>query len=570
MKKTLFLTICLLGFIISSCSDFLDQDNRSDAVSHDFYKTKIGFNSLLNSAYSSLRSVYGGAPWVFSAGTDLFASGKQGVDAIGLYGASYNSADTDVLYFYTECYKGIQLANSVIHYGEITEESSVRLQYIDEARFLRSYYYYLLVQHFGGVSLSKNMFDSAVMNHTRESAEKVYQFVIDEFIYLISKDSHLLERSETSGDNFGRANKRAALHFLAKTYLARGYESFAENNDFTNAAQYAESAISGIKPTIPFSDVFSINNEENDEIFWSVQYSSSTLENLSKDGNMQQSVFGVYLGGGEESNKYNAGYLAPTLRLHSLFEKGDKRYKGTFMLELHKYYYDYYKTPSSSPIKYFYAPGWMSDIDIQAWRNEDIEMRKGTTVIKMQDVSPDRYGVINDYEIKCTQDYGVACIRKFDDPSSPFSMTGSTHDIILARLGETYLIAAEAYIKLNKPEKAKEKIDILRERVTEVGFDLSVDQSKLAGDIGIDFILDERARELAGEYHRWMDLKRTGRLIPYVANGTYEGKACYGYNHDKIKVEDFKGNDGNYKILRPIPLDAINRNKEQITQNPGF
>ena len=360
------------------------------------------------------------------------------------------------------------------------------------------------------------------------------------------------------------------MHFLATTYLARGYETFADSNDFTNAAQYAEKAINGEKPTIAFSDVFSINNEENDEIFWSVQYSSATLEDLSKDGNMQQSVFGVYLGGAEEKNKYNAGYLAPTVHLHNLFTKGDKRYEGTFMLELHKFYYDYYTAPTTSPIKYFYAPGWMSDADITAWKNENPTLRQNATVIKMSEMSEDRKGNMTAYADKCTDDYGVACIRKFDDPTSAFSMTGSTHDIILARLGETYLVAAEAYVKLNQPDKAKVKINELRERATEAGYDLSVQESDVTGEQGIDFILDERARELAGEYHRWMDLKRTGRLIQYVANGTYDGQACFAYNHDNIKVSDFVGNDGNYKILRPIPLDAINRNKETVKQNPGF
>ena len=141
------------------------------------------------------------------------------------------------------------------------------------------------------------MFESAVMNHARESAENIYQFVIDEFSYLASDDSQLLERSEATGDNFGRANKRAAMHFLAKTYLARGYETFADSNDFTNAALCAEKAINGEKPTIAFNDVFSINNEENDEIFWSVQYSSATLEDLSKDGNMnsRSKITGVVL-----------------------------------------------------------------------------------------------------------------------------------------------------------------------------------------------------------------------------------------------------------------------------------
>lgn len=399
MKKLLYIIICLGSLSLTACSDFLEQDNRSNAVSDEFYNTQTGFSSLLNTVYSSLRSVYGGAPWVFSAGTDLFASGKQGVDAIGLYGSSYNSADGDVLNFYTECYKGIQLANSVICYGETTEDSSVRLQYIDEARFLRAYYYYLLVQHFGGVSLTTTMFTTAEMNHKRQSAELVYQFVIDEFSDLASDNSHLLERSDAVEENFGRVNKRAALHFLAKTYLTRGYETFADNDDFKNAAYYAELAIARSEPTISFEDVFDIENEENDEIFWSVQYSSATLEDLSADGNMQQSVFGVYLGGAEEKNKYNAGYLAPTLYLHQLFSEGDNRYEGTFMLELHQYYYDYYTQPLTSPIKYYYAPYWMTDNDIAMWRNSS-ELHKDAVIIKMQEEGTDRFGDINTYKTR--------------------------------------------------------------------------------------------------------------------------------------------------------------------------
>ena len=64
MKKAIYIATCLLGLTISSCSDFLEQDNRSDVPSNEFYNTKTGFNSLLNSTYSSLRSIYGGAPWV--------------------------------------------------------------------------------------------------------------------------------------------------------------------------------------------------------------------------------------------------------------------------------------------------------------------------------------------------------------------------------------------------------------------------------------------------------------------------------------------------------------------------
>ena len=74
--------------------------------------------------------------------------------------------------FYVSCFKGIQLANSVISYGDITEDSSVRLQYVDEARFIRAWYYFQLVQQFGPVALNKQMFDHAEMSHERADVYK--------------------------------------------------------------------------------------------------------------------------------------------------------------------------------------------------------------------------------------------------------------------------------------------------------------------------------------------------------------------------------------------------------------
>jgi len=79
-------------------------------------------------------------------------------------------------------------------------------------------------------------------------------------------------------------------------------------------------------------------------------------------------------------------------------------------------------------------------------------------------------------------------------------------------------------------------------------------------DASIDYILDERAREFAGEYNRWYDLKRTGRLVQYVSN----------YNPDVPSESYMMGEDGYYKILRPIPQDAIGLNTATIKQNPGY
>ena len=77
-----------------------------------------------------------------------------------------------------------------------------------------------------------------------------------------------------------------------------------------------------------------------------------------------------------------------------------------------------------------------------------------------------------------------------------------------------------------------------------------------AAQMNIDFILDERARELAGEQLRWFDLKRTGKLVERV----------------KARNPDAAAYVQAFHLLRPIPqrqLDAVS-NKTVFTQNPGY
>jgi hypothetical protein len=64
---------------------------------------------------------------------------------------------------------------------------------------------------------------------------------------------------------------------------------------------------------------------------------------------------------------------------------------------------------------------------------------------------------------------------------------------------------------------------------------------------------------LAGEYHRWYDLKRTGKLVEYVTT----------YNK-QVSDADMKGIGGVYKILRPIPAQAIELSTNRPEQNPGY
>lgn len=570
--KHLYIFALAASLAFTACSDFLEQDNKSNVPTEEFYNTANGFASLTNSAYSSLRTIYSAQPQLFVAGTDLYADGKSQGVVMGQY--TFTTDEGIIKDFYDRCYKGIQLANSVIAYGETTEDNAQRLQYIDEARYLRAWWYFQLVQQFGPVALNTEMFESAVMSHERTDLATVYQFIIDEFTYLASADSHLLERASSG---VGRANKRAAAFYAAKAYLTRGwldgtdYEaqeaSIAQASDFDNAVTYARQAINGELPALSIEEAFDVNNEENDELFWSVQYSSSAVENPVDDGSYQQAQFGAYQGGSEKPrNKAIDGNFAPSLRLQQMYTRGDGRLEQTFMLEFHEAYFDWYTNPTSK-ILYYYAPAWATDEDIAAWRADDPNGIKTETLVSKTvaegGIAPSN-GQPASYKDRRTQDFGNAAIKKFDDYTETSianrSTTCSMHDVVLARLGEAYLIAAEAYYKKGDIRQAAEMINNLRQRPGTIKSGYETAMHVDAADITIDFILDERARELAGEYVRWTDLKRTHKLIEYVTE----------YNEDGVELSALTGPDGKYKILRPIPQAAIDLNQAHVEQNPGY
>ena len=103
-----------------------------------------------------------------------------------------------------------------------------------------------------------------------------------------------------------------------------------------------------------------------------------------------------------------------------------------------------------------------------------------------------------------------------------------------------------------KQTEAKNDINVVRTRAGAA----TINESEAT----IDYILDERAREFAGEYNRWYDLKRTCKLVQYVS----------AYNPDVPSEANMKGSDGQYKVLRPIPQDAIGLNSATVVQNPGY
>lgn len=568
MKKIIY-TLITVTLLLTGC-DFLDPENKSNGASSDeYFGTPEGFETLVNAAYASLKEIYKGDPKMFCAGTDLYADGGHSIDVSLHRYQSLIPSDNSVKDFYSNCFKGVESANCILHYSEKTEVTSTLPTRVAEARFLRGYYYYLLVQYFGDVAIMREYSNTVIVEVGRDPKADVYDFIITEW-----KD--ILNSSLPEEDSIGRVSKQAVRHFLAKIYLVRGWDAdCAQADDFSNAASYAEAAIAGKGLTTPFGELWSPTNENNDEFIFSVQYDRGALVGSVgvSGGQSQQNYYSVYLNEPAMGNKGGSSSYIATLRSIKLFAEHDTRWEGTFMDVVYKYngkdrpetgYYAYYRNEQLDTVRIeaYYPREFEASADqIAAWRAVDPEKRTDTRVVPMtamtvrafDGVSPIKY----EEAIK-TDAYGGICVRKFDDPESIHGNGSSFRDIVLARLGETYLIAAEAYFKMNKPDKAAEKINIVRRRAAESGFNLDVQES----DITLDFILEERGRELFGEFHRWMDLKRTGKLIEY--NALYN-KDMAGSAYDLMK-----GKDGQYKLLRPIPQDAIDLNKAEIKQNPGY
>lgn len=540
---------------LTNCSDYLEEENKSNIEADAYYKTKDGYESLVNSTYSTLRDIYD-LPWLFEAGTDMYVQGRSDAQPESL--SEYRNltpSDQNVATFYAACYKAIQRSNIGLYYADVTEQTDVTSARKGELKFLRAYYYFLLVQTFGDVALVTERFEGPALAFERTLSPEVYAFIISEM------EEALTLLDGVSNPAFGRVTARAVRHYLAKVHLTRGYASYAETDDFQKAADYADDAINGEALTISFKDLFWPGKEKNAEVLFSVQYDKASILNPQNDGSNQNAFFGPYMGGegAARGYPYRTYTLVPTMYVFNLFTEDDARFEGTFMLTFYDRYYDFYDKNSNlgslNIWYYYYAPSWVTDVD--AWRAEDPTHRNATIVVPFGTAWEANTG---------SADRATPAVRKFDDPTSLYTASvngNSTRDIYLARLGETYLIAAEAYLQLDDQATAADRINAVRKRADKSGTDaLQIG----AGDVDIDFILDERACELVGEYHRWFDLSRTGKLVE--RNNLHNTPLRLKYFLNGINA--FEGAGGKQKLFRPIPQTSIDLNQADIEQNEGY
>ena len=145
----------------------------------------------------------------------------------------------------------------------------------------------------------------------------------------------------------------------------------------------------------------------------------------------------------------------------------------------------------------------------------------------------------------------------------------SMRPFIVYRFAETYLIAAEAALKLGNTAGATDLLNVVRTRAAANSGAVANMTASTAGDLsarGIDYILDERTRELCGEQMRWMDLVRTGKLIERVKL----------FNNVPARSGAEIPNPQPHHLLRPIPQGQIDASIDptqddlKYPQNAGY
>ena len=547
MKNNFKFLFILATFVtMLSCEDFLEEDNIANVASATYYPTAAGLEDAVKATYGIMKEYYGPEiGWTMGVfGTDTYQEGADGSHKyVNRYDSGHNSAARYFRDTWRIFYRGINQANAVVNRSESVEGVSEALKNtrVAEARFLRALYYFVLTRHYGDIHLSLEETEGVEVEANKTSAEEIYkQAIIPDLEFAISN------LPNTQSD-YGRATKAAAEFLLAKALMTRSYKSFAEGTDASRAETLMSNVINnyGFELQESVLDMWSLASEANSEFIWTIQNNKSQVdEGLDGFGHRGHLYFlmeydkkpGMTR---DTENGRPWKRFRPTDYMLSLYDRTiDRRYDETFK---HVWYSN---NPNVPNLKVgdtaLYIPGPGLD------KNGIDQDAKWTDAAKA--------GVL--HQVYTTGDYNnrtFPSLNKWIDNTRPNRQhTQGQRDYVLMRLADAYLIRAEARLKQGNKSDAAADLNTVRTRAAWDGKEAEMQIT--AADVDIYFILEERARELLGENHRWFDLTRTGKLIELV----------------KLHNPTSAGNIQDHNVLRPIPLDQIDRTSGGYPQNPGY
>ncbi|HEV2482708.1 MAG TPA: RagB/SusD family nutrient uptake outer membrane protein [Puia sp.] len=593
-NKQLTIFTVLLGLAgLLSCNKKLVEYDPTNPSPETVWSTPGGFLTAVNGAYSYIPFLYGSDEnglFLSEPGTDLWYNyNKVSYDIDITQYQNFTSGSNPCKGVWTTLYKAIDVCNAGI--GRINNagftdpiEKNMRLA---ELKFLRGFYYWWVVEQFGGAILDTVETTTVSLTANPSSVQDFYKLIISDLQFAVA---NLPAQSSASGNvphvtggnwEFGRATKPAAEALLARAYLSRAYYSFANaQSDFQSAHDLAMDVINNqtaynlslysnyADMWIPKNRLANSNQKMNKEaIFWA---SFSTNTSIDINGNADRthmwfltnysgytgtSIPGLTLSIAYGNDQKNRRFMPTRALLNFYNDTIDSRYAASFQqVWLCNKAYTW-----TSPD----AKKWGKDASIVGHK-----MNIGDTAMLIsKHTIPNRaflpyacFGVDSTYNGNGTisntgGDHYVVLTKYLDSLTKVGTTTYPGYlDVIIFRLAEEYLVAAEADLGLQNTTEAAQLINVLRTRAAiKAPVDHTADMQITPSQVTLDFILDERARELCGEYMRWFDLKRTQKLQTRIA----------AYNPD---ITNFNPN----YYLRPIPLVEIQGLTNTYPQNPGY
>lgn len=573
MKRIILYIYAVLfaAVFITACRKKLIEEPRS-ILTPDFFSTEQGFQKGLDAAYASTRLIWGNQDYftITVIGTDEFKRGIDGNSDINVYSSGYTPSTGVINANWRNAYIFINTCNGVIDNApNVPLQDALKKRMVAEAKFIRANWYFILVQFWGDVTLNKTFQNVPTTSAIRNPMAEVYDFIVQDL-----QDAVLdLPQGKIKDVQPGRATKAAALHVLAKVYLTRAGSSAAKPTDYQDAYTTAKGLIDnkdtyGLALLPDFAKVYEEGNEANSEVIWTSQHTSnlafngpnnSGISNFSADNVLNHMWVPQYerQPGMIRSTQYGRPYIrcTPTRWMTDTVwgnKANDTRYSKTFQTV-------WYANDPATPGTY---PKWPNPLPAGAPPGAvpgQLKFGFGDTSIYMP--GTDRTNA----QIAASRPTLIPP-RLYNSALSPYMMKyndtkranlnfPSIRPVIAYRFAETYLIAAEAAFRTGNMPDAVTYINIIRTRAAYPTGDAAAMQIT-AADISIDFILDERTRELCGELMRWLDLVRTGKLIERVKLHNPEAAINILPKH----------------ILRPIPqaqIDAVTTGTP-YPQNPGW
>ncbi|WP_293916124.1 MULTISPECIES: RagB/SusD family nutrient uptake outer membrane protein [unclassified Sphingobacterium] len=521
---------------LSGCSkDFLDEDTSGFQAPDNTYTTTNGFETGLTGLYAFARLEFqtwtndfftqGATPQEsLQVGTDIVAIKTTGTDATLAPFSNYtlNPASSYVRNYWKFSYGLIGNSNLILTALDnpdikwtdpVNDPKRVRAT----ADFFRAYGYRYLVSLYGDVPWVDKVSETPRTDFTRTPKAEVLQHMITDLRYA---SENLPDNPNTVAD--GKLTKWAALHYLAEAYLW---------------ANKPDSAIIAANAVIN-SGYFKLNDQrfgaEKDNA-GDYFHDMFIEKNQNRKSGNQETIWAIQLeynsqGGGDLYTDWSKRAWVPFYSQQTGFVLADSLGgRGLGHIRPFDWWLNGYEAQDVRNSKYNIKRDW--------YHNDPKSPLFGTKLNITQQIKESG----NVFATTTKFFYG----KTADNPA----FEGNMKDRVKVRLAETYLLLAEAYLQKSNPGLAADAINVVRARAKAT--------PASAAQVNVDYLLDERARELLGEEMRRMTLSRFGRevFLRRVKDLNTQSKAA-------IK----EGNE-----LWPIPQEVIDANSDAVfPQNQGY